>query len=410
MNYRTESRVISYLLLIIGLLSTRIGGIVSSYAFILIYLIFLWMIYRNTPQKRYKAQIVLDVYTVLVIVQTFKSIVISGNYWMYKSVLWAFIVLMFVLIIKYMQYPFMLIRSFRPWFKYCLWLFIPLILFIPDTTSYGIYLSPLLLLIFFFPNLSRKWKITTAFFVFLAVSDLGARSICLKFGMCTAISCLVMLGVRLKKWQFNAISVTMFITPVLLLFLALSGVFNIFKTEEYISSPHTRKKIVHGEIVEENLLADTRTFLYTKVMLNSYKNKSIIWGKGVGLGTDVLDVGKEQGKAGRKNEIGVLNLFEWCGLVGVAIWFLALFIPVWLSINRSNNYSIKVIGLYLAFRWVIFWIEDIQDFFIDNVVLYTIIGICYSPYFRAMDEKTITNTFLSLVQHSRKRILNNTNF
>ena len=57
-----------------------------------------------------------------------------------------------------------------------------------------------------------------------------------------------------------------------------------------------------------------------------------------------------------------------------------------LAINHSKNYSLQLLGVYIAYRWIIFWIEDIQDPTIDNVTLHMIIAIAYSKTFRNMSD------------------------
>ena len=58
--------------------------------------------------------------------------------------------------------------------------------------------------------------------------------------------------------------------------MGVSGVFNIFEfgTDKNIVITKQTKK---GNI-EENLLADTRTFAYKAVLISSLKNNTIIWG------------------------------------------------------------------------------------------------------------------------------------
>jgi hypothetical protein len=59
----------------------------------------------------------------------------------------------------------------------------------------------------------------------------------------------------------------------------------------------------------------------------------------------------------------------------------------YLAINRSNNIFIKTLGLFIAFRWIYAWVEDVNTFTLSYTFLWLMIGMCFSRSFRAMSNK-----------------------
>jgi hypothetical protein len=52
------------------------------------------------------------------------------------------------------------------------------------------------------------------------------------------------------------------------------------------------------------------------------------------------------------------------------------------AINYSNNFLSKILGVFVAFRWVVFFIEDITKYDINFYFLWIAIGMCFSTQFR----------------------------
>lgn len=49
----------------------------------------------------------------------------------------------------------------------------------------------------------------------------------------------------------------------------------------------------------------------------------------------------------------------------------------------------KLIGLYIAFRWLFSWIEDVNNFSLNYFMLWIMMGMCYSYSFRDMTNKEV---------------------
>src|SRR5690606_7798473 len=72
---------------------------------------------------------------------------------------------------------------------------------------------------------------------------------------------------------------TLLLIPVLFFTLGVTGKFNIFNMDEYIDKDITTTVVKEGEVQEENLTADTRTFLYEEVLNSAFKYNYVWLGR-----------------------------------------------------------------------------------------------------------------------------------
>ncbi len=49
-----------------------------------------------------------------------------------------------------------------------------------------------------------------------------------------------------------------------------------------------------------------------------------------------------------------------------------------------------MLGVYIAFRWLFSWVEDVNSFSLNYFMLMMMIGLCFSYSFRNMTDKEIT--------------------
>lgn len=150
-----------------------------------------------------------------------------------------------------------------------------------------------------------------------------------------------------------------------------------------------------GNIVEQDIIVDTRTFLYVEVLESAINNDYWLLGRTPARGNDSDTFGVISAElTGRnerlQNEIGLANVFTWTGLVGVILYFLIFYRASFLAINKSRNIYVKMIGIYVAFRWLYSWIEDINNFTLNYFMLMIMLGLCYSYSFRNMTDNEIT--------------------
>ena len=173
--------------------------------------------------------------------------------------------------------------------------------------------------------------------------------------------------------------------------LGATGRFNIFDVT-------SNEKIIYhktqtGEIREENVYSDTRTFIYLEVFASAIRNDYLIFGRTLARGNDSAFFGAFLGddlKTGKferhSNELLHLNILTWLGLVGVFLYSLIYIRGSWLAVYRSKNFYVKLMGIFVAFHWAYGWVEDFNRLDIQNIALWSVIAMSYSSKFRVMTD------------------------
>jgi hypothetical protein len=347
--------------------------------------------YDKTNSERF---IYVQLYLLWVVVCIVRGAFVADNYWDYKSLISSGFALLLVASVYIFTNPTIVQYVMQSWLKYALPLFVIFVFFI-ETQSYGYYLIPISFLALFFPLLKNKWRyLIIIISLFVILVDLDARSNVIKFAFPLLFSLLFYFPKFIHSKWFKLIHISLFVLPFLFLLLAITNTFNVFKMDDYIKGEYTETKLIEGEVQAVNLKADTRTFLYIEVLNSALKNEYILFGRTPARGNDSNYFGSfaaEELGTGRYerygNEVSILNIFTWLGLVGVVLYFLVFFKAARLAITQSNNTYSKIIGLYVSFRWAYAWVEDFNHFDIMNVMLFITIALCYSSQFRQMTNK-----------------------
>ena len=263
------------------------------------------------------------------------------------------------------------------------------------TDAYGFYLVPATLLMLLFPALTRRQKLLTlTITVIVLVADLGARSNVIKFG----VPMFILVFYYLKNWipskTMEIVRVALIVIPFVFFGLGVSGVFNVFNMDEYIGEVTSQGVDGAGERGEQNLAVDTRTFLYVEVLESAINNNYWLLGRTPARGNDSYSFGLDgfevTGRYERlANEIGLANVFTWTGLIGVIIYLLIFYRASFLAVNRSKNIYVKMLGVFIAFRWLYSWIEDLNNFSLNYFMLMVMLGLCFSRSFRMMSDNEV---------------------
>lgn len=260
--------------------------------------------------------------------------------------------------------------------------------FTENTDGLTRYLSPIYFLIFFIPYIKFKWKVLIFGIAFFSIiSDLGTRSNIIRIFVSLVMMSSIYFNKIISKRLLKIFHYLVFIIPFFLFLLASLNMFNIFNTSDYIKGDYTFKtKTQSGQSIENDLVSDTRTFLYIEVVESVVKRNNIIWGESAigGYETSYFDSKGSLGRYG--SEVGILNIFLYTGIIGVVFYSLLFFYASYLSIYKSNNFLIKVIGLYISFRWAYSWIEEFTNFDMNYFVLWLMIGFCLSEKCRKMSD------------------------
>ncbi|PVD52656.1 hypothetical protein DC498_09075 [Terrimonas sp.] len=267
---------------------------------------------------------------------------------------------------------------------------------------YALFLFPLgVLLLFayaravisvwFFVMLSiyfkNKWRILifiTAFLSMITAFEIRANFLRVAIGV-------VLFGVYLfkgviKQGWLKIVSFLLFLAPFILLYLGIAGTFNVFQ-------PFDEEDVFvvdQGGKESSNLMADTRTGLYVEVLNSVVADNILLFGGGATAkyksDTFVLaDNMTERYGA----EVGFLNTLLYSGLTGVFLYFFVLAYAAYLGLNKSNNFFCKTIAVFLAFRWILFFIEDITKYDMNFYFLWVAVGVCFSNQFRNLSDEQI---------------------
>lgn len=328
------------------------------------------------------------------VVTILHGVLTAKSYWDWKTLLLSSALFLLIPLVFFIGRNLLLARQTLFFFiKYiCVYgfLLIPLTL----TTNEELYARIVVPVSFFLvciPYLKPKHRILliiVAFVSILSILDFRANIIKITVSVLT-------LGVfylksifsnKIYKWA-HAI---MFILPVFLLIMAVFGGFNLFeqlqKNEGYTIKTRGSEA--------SNLAADTRTFLYVEVFQTMNDNNAWIFGEGaVGKYKSIYFTELVTGNMRFSTEVGFLNTLLYSGILGVLLYFLILFFCSYYAIYRSNNYLSKMLGLLIASRWVLFFLEEFTQFDINNYFLWIILGLVASNRFRSFTDSYLTQFF-----------------
>ncbi len=359
-------------------------------------LFFVWLSAKYFLEKADRQiMVTVRLYLIWNLISAIRGIFIAETYWDWKQLVGVSLAL-FVPLVAYLGSNKLALQSIFSFFiKYALPLFF-IFAFLISTDAYGFYLVPVAFLILFFPTLTLRWKlILMAFVIFVVMIDFGARSNVIKFVVPTLLGMIYYFKSFTSRVFFDWTSKILFILPIILFCLALTNTFNIFKLDEYISGTYVVDKVSSDtDSIEDDLKSDTRTFLYIEVLQSAQKYNSWLIGRSLARGNESETFGSsdESGRGERgSNEVAILNIFTWTGIIGVALYLLVFYKASYFAINHSNNIFSKILGIFIAFRWVYAWVEDVNYFTLSTLFLWLMIGLCFSNSFRAMNDAEVKN-------------------
>ena len=342
------------------------------------------------PSKTYW---LLCVYLLVAVIGIIRGCFVADNYWEYKQLISGSVSLLLPLFMYVFVYPQVLSGILRFWYKWGVLLFFLFFIWVLSRDAYHFYAGPILLAGCFLPVIkSKKWFSVILFFLFLMMfADFGARSQVVKAVVCLMMSLAYFFAKYLTNKVLKIAHWLCYMIPIFLLFLGITGKFNIFDDLSKHRGKAVEKKVVNGSVVEDDLASDTRTFIYVEVIESALRNDYVWFGRTPARGNDSVAFGAysaEELKTGKyerhRNEVCHPNVFTWIGLVGMILYCLLYLQASWLAVYRSNNMFIKLMGCYVAFRWAYGWIEDINDFSILSITLWAMIAMCFSSQFRKM--------------------------
>jgi hypothetical protein len=267
--------------------------------------------------------------------------------------------------------------------------------------SFGATLSGFVLLLFFIPYISSKRKI--ALIVILLVwsffSNIQYRMNLLNIGIAFLIFSLgYFKSNKLKVKLVKTATVFCFVFSVTFFILGISGVFNIFKFSENL------EYVVSQGNKEQNMAVDSRSFIYEDVLFGLRDNKAYAFGLGANgkVKSSWID-DYYSSKNGRSfTESGMLNYLQWGGFAGFLVYFLFFAGASYFAVNKSNNWYMKSLGLWVSFKALCSFLEDQPTSFIYYFLIIYAVGLCYNRDFRRMTDMEMKKYINQLLQFKKK--------
>ncbi len=185
-------------------------------------------------------------------------------------------------------------------------------------------------------------------------------------------------------------SIFSYLAPLYFLYAGITGQYNIFNPD----NKNTGYSVGNNEDEYKELTADTRTMLYKEVLLSMSRKNSFIFGEGAAATyqSEIFSYfGDDRGRYGA--EVGFLNTLLYSGIIGVLLYGLILFSASYFAMYHSNNYLCKMLSLFVSFRWILFFIEDITRYDLNYYFLWIAIGLCLSNDFRSLSDNSIKKYF-----------------
>lgn len=316
----------------------------------------------------------------------------ATNYWDWKLLASNLLFTSLLLCTYYFSNPIQLSRTLQVWYKYGWIIFIFLIPFLASD-AFGRYLIPYSFLAMFITIIKKKYYIILIGIAFLITYYWGYedRSSTIKFvvSLCLGLSLIIWnIWKNISDKIFKILHCILILFPIVFSILGISGIFNILNIKEELNIEDTDKRTEYGG------LTDTRTGLYVEEITSAIDHNYVLYGRSIARGYDSIMFGDAIDKAmGIKRgerpqcEVCILNIFNYMGIIGVLLYFLIFLSASYKAIYQSNNQYVKIIGLYVAFRWVYSFIHDGIEFNLNFLFIIISLSICYSPYFRKMSEK-----------------------
>ena len=347
--------------------------------------------YINYPTKCSKTPAMFKLLFIMLAISTIYGLFMSEGYQDYQLMIdkltaWGLCLGWF-----YFQNPANILNVTRSWCIYSIPLFI-FLLFFMQGEAVGRYFAPFAFLLIFFPYLGKKWKYMVLLSVTLVLifGALGARSSILRFAVSIVLAIAIYYRKIIPNILIKGIFIMFVVAPMILLYLGISGWFNVFRIQEELGWDEYSVQNSFNKNEQENLTADTRTFLYVEELQSAVNNNYVLFGRSLSRGYDSVVIDGIDWKSGRNErwscEVRMLNVFNYMGLFGVIIVGLVYIIGAYKAVFRSNSFTMQIIGVYVAFRWFYGWIEDFDRFDLINLYLWIPIIMCYSIRFLRMTD------------------------
>lgn len=381
------------------------------------YAFMLFSFYKLSP-KNFKV-LPISLWVLLLLFSVMYGLVAqTENYWDYKALIVNFWIFSVPISVYAYSNPNVLKNVLKFWFKYS-WILIIFLLPLVDSSWYGRLLVPYCFLSLFYSILPIKLKIwVIGVILFLISFSIGARTDILRFSFALLLGIIVSQRFFLKRSRviIKSLIITFFVSPIILFILAVTNVFNVFNIQQELDFKDISTSTTEGR--EENLMSDTRTFIYAECITSAMEHNYVLCGRSIARGYDThffAGTDDNLAKAGRggerlSSEVAIMNIFTYFGLIGCVLYFVIFLIATYKAVYCSNNNYLPILGVYVAFKWLLSWIEEYTMYELNLLILWMMIAMCFSPWFRNMTDKDFELWVKSLFKKNNKHETNCNNY
>ncbi len=274
------------------------------------------------------------------------------------------------------------------------------------------------LFILFIPMMRLRWKLVIfALSVLSLIFDMDNRSnmlgIFVSYGFVVLYLVLNKLDANLLPSQARRyfgvryilplLRQTFLYAPMILLMLGFFGVFNVFQSFEQSSELVIIESSESGRMIG----TDSRTLIYKDALNNLENQNSWLWGSSATVlyTTSLAETneGYDDGRLGG-SESGFIGYLTFGGIIYAGLMFLLCLKSSYLALYKSNNLLMKILGIYISFRWLFLFIENPLELNFYWVSFFWTIGMAFSSNFRGMSNVEIKEYFFNLFE---KKTLSN---
>ncbi len=403
-------RFLSYSILLISVysvlqwssLSTTVLNNTFCWWFLQALILYNFYRFREIKEK------VLSIFLVYVVLSFLYGLYMAENYWHYKFLMRNFMIYLMPLSIYVFVYPSQVHSVLRVWFKKALILLICISPFI-YSDAWGNYLTPFCLFALFYHLLPYKWRYITIL-AFIVTFTLGwaSRSCTIRFSIAFIIGVLFIWksSRNILLRHLKKIYVVLSLIPIVFFVLATTNVFNILNIDEELGLSQKYAMFQSDKETNGLVLQDTRTLVYMEVLNSALQNHYIVQGHSLARGYETVMFNDDLNEAsdgllkGERPgcETCILNVFTYMGVIGVILYMLIFLRATFLAVFHSSNNYIKVIALFVLSRWIYSWIEELSFFNITYLMLWIMVAMCFSPYFRMMTNKDFKCWFKTIIK------------
>jgi hypothetical protein len=183
----------------------------------------------------------------------------------------------------------------------------------------------------------------------------------------------LMQSVRISRNLINVLVFVVLLIPVISLYLGIKGesVFQLILGDD--TQPYSQM----------NPYADTRTFLYYEVFQDLKINNAFVFGKGLNA-TYASEAFQTLGRP--MVEVGFLQILLKTGIVGILLYLWVILKAIYLSLWKSTSFHMKSLGLLLLGYVIMLFVENVIAYNLLNVIVWIVVGMCYSPKLRALSD------------------------